>query len=89
MYGAGLAEMYSIRPRRCSTSPLFADVGPWTTLGLETNVAAHLVEEAAFLLMPQVHQEFTDHVMVQGGFGVEILPDEAIPLLSVRAIYTF
>ena len=68
---------------------LFADIGPETTLGLETNVAAHALDETAVLLMPQLHQEFADHFMVQAGAGAEFSPGETVPLLGIRAIYTF
>jgi hypothetical protein len=68
---------------------VFADVGPRTTLGVETDYASEIGGEADLLVMPQVHQEITDHFMVQAGVSVRFVPGEALPEAAVRVIYSF
>lgn len=68
---------------------VFADITDYLTLGVETNHARKLNGKATQLLMPQVHWEVTDQVMIQSGVGVGFTSDEAIPTAGLRAIYSF
>ena len=67
----------------------FADVGPTTTVGVETNLASDLDEETLFLLMPQIHQEVTDHFMIQAGAGVEFSRGHTDGQIAARVVYNF
>lgn len=68
---------------------LFADVAQELTVGFESNYSRNLRGEATLLLMPQVHWELTDHLMLQSGFGVGFTVPEVIPAFSLRLIYSW
>ncbi len=66
---------------------VFADVSHSVSLGLETNVASDFEGHSAFLIIPQLHYEITDHIMIQAGVGAEIEDGEATPTLAFRLIF--
>lgn len=68
---------------------LFRHVGDRTTLGIETNTATSLVGNNEFRLMPQVHQELKDHIMIQFGAGCLFTSEASIPEAAMRLIYSF
>ena len=67
----------------------FADVGPYTSLGLEFDFEWDLEEDAHLIVMPQLHQELGRHFMLQLGLGLETSSEHGGALGAVRAIYTF
>jgi len=77
------------RTERLFNWSLFADVGPRTTLGVETNFAESLQGPSAWLLMPQLHWEITDHWMVQSGVGARFSKDYTLPEAALRMIRSF
>lgn len=68
---------------------LFRHVGDYTTVGLETNYSASLVGGTEFRLMPQVHQELQDHIMIQFGSGCLFTQEATVPEAAMRLIYSF
>lgn len=68
---------------------LFRHVGDYTTVGLETNYSASLVGGTEFRLMPQVHQELQDHIMIQFGAGCLFTQEATVPEAAARLIYSF
>jgi len=68
---------------------LFRHVGPYTTVGVETNTASSLAGTTEFRLMPQVHQELQDHIMIQFGAGYLFTSEATIPEAAMRLIYNF
>jgi hypothetical protein len=68
---------------------LFRHVGDYTTLGVETNSAASLVGNSEFRLIPQVHQELQDHIMIQFGAGCLFTREATVPEAAMRLIYSF
>jgi hypothetical protein len=66
---------------------VFADVAHSASLGLETNVATDFDDHAVFLVIPQIHYEITDRVMIQAGAGAEIEDGDATPTLAFRLIF--
>lgn len=68
---------------------LFADVAAHVSLGLETNVAETLSGKTALLVMPQLHWEVTDHIMIQGGAGARLTNERTVPEAAVRVIRSF
>lgn len=59
------------------------------TVGIETNRATFVDGAGSLLVMPQLHWEVTDHVMMQLGCGAEFVDEESLPIAGLRAIYTF
>ncbi len=68
---------------------LFRHVGDYTTLGVETNYSSSLVGGAEFRLMPQVHCELQDHIMIQFGAGCLFTQEATVPEAATRLIYSF
>lgn len=68
---------------------LFKHVGDYTTLGIETNTSTSLLGNSEFRLIPQVHHELQDHIMVQLGVGCLFTSEATIPELGTRLIYSF
>jgi hypothetical protein len=77
------------RTLRLFNLSLFKHVGDYTSLGLETNTAVDLNGTSQFRLMPQVHQELRDHVMLQFGAGSFFTRQATIPEAAFRIIYNF
>lgn len=68
---------------------VFADVGARTSLGFESNWAQSFDGNSALLLVPQIHYEITDHIMIQSGVGTGFDRHGVAPLAIMRAIYSF
>jgi len=68
---------------------LFRHVGDYTTLGVETNSAWNLIGDSEFRLIPQVHRELQDHIMVQFGVGCLFTREVTVPEAAMRLIYSF
>lgn len=77
------------RTEKLMNFSLFRHVGVHTSLGMETNLASTLGGRAEFRLMPQVHHELRDHIMLQFGFGSLFTAEETIPEFATRLIYSF
>lgn len=77
------------RTERLFNFSLFRHVGDYTTLGVETNSAVNLIGDGEFRLMPQVHQELRNHIMIQFGAGALFTPDATVPEAATRVIYSF
>lgn len=77
------------RTERLFNWSLFADVGPHTTVGLETNFAESLRGPSAWLVMPQWHWEVRDHWMIQAGAGARFTQSYTLPECGLRLIRTF
>lgn len=68
---------------------IFNDVGRHTVIGLETNLRAGRAT-TRWLVMPQVHQRFSESLMLQAGFGAQKPPQRAAhPTAAVRLIKEF
>ncbi len=68
----------------------FADVGDRTTIGIETNYASGLRDtEAALLLMPQIHLELLQRVIIQAGAGPLFTESDTFGEAAFRLVYTF
>ena len=63
--------------------------GPVLTVGFETNYSSGRGKASKTLLMPQIHWEATDNVMIQGGLGAEIRSGITDGQAALRVIYTF
>lgn len=68
---------------------LFRHVGDYTTLGVETNHSSSLASGTEFRLMPQVHHELQDHIMIQFGAGCLFTEEASVPEAATRLIYSF
>jgi hypothetical protein len=68
---------------------VFRHVGPHSTLGLETNLAYDVRGGATALIMPQLHWEPTDQMMLQIGVGARFDADDVLPELGMRLIHTW
>lgn len=68
---------------------LFADFCETGTIGLESNYAQAMTGAAAWMLMPQLHWEITDHFMIQAGAGARFTEEETIPEAAFRIIRTW
>lgn len=79
----------SERTERLFNLSLFKHVGDYTTLGVETNSAVDLAGTSEFRLMPQVHHELRDHIMLQFGAGYLLKRKETVPEFAFRLIYSF
>jgi len=97
----GLACTQRRSPRNCSwqggdlpsaseillNASVFADVSHEASLGLEANLATDFGGHTAFLVIPQLHYEITDQIMIQAGAGAEIEDADATPTVAFRLIY--
>lgn len=83
------AELGGDRVELLANVSLFADFAEHLTVGLETNFAQTFTGRSALLVMPQLHWEITDFVMLQGGAGARITSDSTIPEASMRLIRSF
>ncbi len=77
------------RTKRLFNFSLFKHIDHFTTLGLETNSAVDLNGVSEFRLMPQVHRELRDHIMLQAGSGCLFTREATIPEAAFRLIYSF
>ena len=66
---------------------LFHDFGPDLTFGVESDIATELSGDSRVLLMPQLQYDVGDHFEIQGGLGVEFLPDESDLIAAFRFIW--
>lgn len=82
-------ESRTERTQRLFNFSLFQHVSDFTTLGLETNTVVDLDGTSEFRLMPQVHRELRDHIMLQVGSGFLFTPEATIPESAFRLIYSF
>jgi len=83
------AEDRASRTQRLLNVSLFRHISDYTTLGIETNTAVDLNGVGEFRLMPQVHREFRDHIMLQAGSGCLFTREATIPEAAFRLIYSF
>lgn len=72
-----------------SNVTLFADITERLVGGIEMNVGQVLDGSGSLLVMPQVHYEVDSHWMVQGGAGVRVIDDLALPEVGFRLIREF
>ena len=77
------------RTQRLFNFSLFKHVSDFTTLGLETNTVVDLDGASEFRLMPQVHRELRDHIMLQVGSGCLFTREATIPETAFRLVYSF
>lgn len=77
------------RTQRLFNFSLFKHVSDYATLGLETNTVVDLDGASEFRLMPQVHLELRDHIMLQVGSGCLFTREATIPEAAFRLIYNF
>ena len=68
---------------------LFADLSAHLTAGLETNFAHTFTGRAALLVMPQLHWEVTDYVMLQAGGGARMTSDGTVAEAALRLVRSF
>lgn len=68
---------------------VFADMAPELTLGLESNLELAGSGQFSLLLMPQVHWEVTDHIMVQAGVGARVDNGQSNAEAAMRLIRSF
>jgi hypothetical protein len=96
----GLREQIGEDRRRDVSSILlnaavFADVSERTTLGLElnntnpNNAIEQSETEFKLLVMPQLHQEITDHLSLQLGLGGQFTSKHFDTTFALRTIYEF
>lgn len=77
------------RTERLFNFSLFKHVTDFATLGLETNTAIDLNGVSEFRLMPQIHRELRDHVMLQAGSGCLFTRQATVPEAAFRIICSF
>ncbi|WP_139556013.1 hypothetical protein [Methylotetracoccus oryzae] len=82
-------ELGGDRVEMIANVSLFADLSGHLTAGLETNFSHTFTGRAALLLMPQLHWEVTDYVMLQTGAGARITSDGTIAEAAVRLVRSF
>jgi hypothetical protein len=82
-------EDRSERTERLFNFSLFKHINNFTTLGFETNSAFDLNGVSEHRLMPQVHCELRDHIMLQVGAGCLFTRQATIPETAFRLIYSF
>lgn len=79
----------ALRTQRLLNLSLFRHISDYTTLGVETNTAVDLNGGSEFRLMPQVHRELRDQIMLQAGSGCLFTREATIPEAAFRLIYSF
>jgi hypothetical protein len=79
----------SERTERLFNFSLFRHIGDHSTFGVETNSSSDLDGASAFRLIPQLHQELRDHIMLQVGSGCLFTRDATTPEAAMRLIYSF
>lgn len=72
-----------------SNVTMFADVTNRVVAAVETNFGQVLGGHSALSVMPQIHYEVDFHWMIQGGIGVQITNDLALPEIGFRLIREF
>ncbi|MBX3422810.1 MAG: hypothetical protein KF752_14750 [Pirellulaceae bacterium] len=77
------------RTRRLFNLSVFRHLTDHATLGFETNGATSLGGRNSLLLMPQLHWEWRDNIMLQTGTGVFFNSQVTSPESAFRLIYTF
>jgi len=82
-------EDRSERTNRLFNFSVFKHINDFATLGLETNTAIDLSGVSEFRLMPQLHRELRDHVMLQAGSGCLFTRQATVPEAAFRLIYSF
>jgi hypothetical protein len=87
--GNSAAELGGDRVEFLANLSLFGDFAQHLTAGLETNFAQTFTGRSALLLMPQVHWEITDVVMLQGGIGARLTSDGTVPEAALRLVRSF
>lgn len=83
------AERGGERVEMLANVSVFADVATHLTTGLETNFSHTFTGRAALLVMPQLHWEVTDFMMLQAGAGARITSDGTVAEAAVRLIRSF
>ena len=69
---------------------IFADLGPGSSFGVESNYESGLDGKAAtWLLMPQLHIEVVDKFMIQIGGGFRLNDGDTFPEVATRWIYSW
>ena len=77
------------RVQRILNITLFADITHTTTFGLETNLADSMSGNASLLVMPQMHWELTDHLLLQLGAGGQFTADGSRGMGGFRLMRSF
>jgi hypothetical protein len=72
-----------------SNVTLFADLTERLVAGIETNLNQVIGGDTAFLLMPQLHYEVSQHWMIQAGGGAQFTSEFILPQLGFRLIREF
>lgn len=68
---------------------VFRHLSDYVSAGLESNSSTSLSGKAEHRLMPQLHLELQDHIMLQLGSGCLFSPKGTIPESALRLIYNF
>lgn len=82
-------EDRSERTERLFNFSVFRHFSAHATFGFETNTAVDLAGSSEYRLMPQVHYELKDHVMLQVGSGYLFKRKETVPEFAFRIIREF
>ena len=86
-FRSAVGEEPSERTEKLFNLSIFADVCDDVVLGVETNYTSSLEGGSTLLVLPQLHLELCEHVMVQAGGGIGFTDEHSLPVASVRAIY--
>jgi hypothetical protein len=73
---------------RLINASIFADINDSARMGLETNYASKVDGTAEFILVPQVHYQFTDNFQVQSGLGFGAFSEGSEQSFILRVIYS-
>lgn len=68
---------------------IFRDITDDFTAGIESNLSQSLSGTSTLFLMPQIHYEITNHLMIQTGAGLHFTNNSTIPEAAGRLIYSF
>jgi hypothetical protein len=74
---------------RLINASLFADISDSARVGLETNWSSKVDGTATFILVPQVHVQFTDSFQLQSGLGFGAFSDGSEQSFILRVIYSW
>ncbi len=73
---------------RLINASIFADINDSARMGLETNYASKVDGTAEFILVPQVHYQFTDQFQVQSGLGFGVFSEGSEQSFILRVVWS-
>jgi hypothetical protein len=76
------------RTELLKNAALYADINETWNVGIEANIEQDFSGPTHAVLIPQAHWHITDLIELRFGVGVDISPDQTVPLGAFRVIYS-